>query len=148
MTADDEMHAVREWYLAHQSLFIRPEQRLTHHILLTFDDDREEIFNAISDLHQQLLVSPATFPGLALRHSHCPSALENGRLGWVSRGLLYPALDAALFALNAGQLSAPIETELGWHLLWCEAIRSPEPMPEADALGKARAYLLHRHSHQ
>ena len=137
-----EPEAVRAWYVTHKALFVRPEQRLTHHILLTVSDDsRDEMYAQIKALLHTLTASREEFADLALRHSHCPSALEGGRLGWVSRGLLYPELDAALFMLERNTLSEPLETELGWHLLWCEDIRPPEAMAEVDALQKAREYL-------
>lgn len=137
-----EPEAVRAWYVAHKALFVRPEQRLTHHILLTVnDDDRHAMYAQIKELLHTLTASREAFADLALRYSHCPSALEGGRLGWVSQGLLYPELDASLFLLECNALSEPLETELGWHVLWCEDIRPPEAMAEVDALQKAREYL-------
>lgn len=139
--------AVRAWYLAHKAMFVRPEQRLTHHILLTVNDDasdRDAMLAQMRTLLHTLAASREAFAELALRHSHCPSALEGGRIGWVSRGLLYPELDVALFSLGRNALSEPVETALGWHLLWCEDIRPPEAMAEAEALEKAREYLQKR----
>jgi peptidyl-prolyl cis-trans isomerase C len=55
--------------------------------------------------------------------------MEGGRLGTLNRGQLYPALDAALFELAAGQLSGVLESELGFHLLLCEAIHPAKSLP-------------------
>ncbi len=47
----------------------------------------------------------------------------------------------ALFALAENALSAPVASELGWHLIWCEAIRPAAPMTPEQALESARDYL-------
>ena len=136
-----DLSTVQAWYLRHQTQFMRPEQRLTRHLLLTVDGDREAVHQRILGLYRQINASRDAFAPLAHRHSHCPSALEEGRLGWISRGLLYPQLETALFSLAENALSLPIASELGWHLLWCEAIRPAAPMEPQQALESARDYL-------
>lgn len=132
---------VQAWYLHHQAHFMRPEQRLTRHLLLTVDGDLEAVHRQILGLHQQISTSRDAFAPLAQRYSQCPSSLEGGRLGWISRGLLYPQLETALFSLTENALSPPVASELGWHLLWCEAIRPAVPMEQQQALESARDYL-------
>lgn len=132
---------VLAWYQQHQDKFMRPEQRLTHHLLLTVNDDRDAMRRQAMQFFRDIQTSRDAFARLAKRHSHCPSALEGGRLGWISRGLLYPQLESALFALAENGLSAPVETELGWHLLWCERIRPPQPVAREEALEKAREFV-------
>ncbi|HCI6178172.1 TPA: nitrogen fixation protein NifM [Klebsiella quasipneumoniae subsp. quasipneumoniae] len=134
--------AVQAWYLRHQAQFMRPEQRLTRHLLLTVDGDEQAVYSRIQALHGQIAASREAFAPLAQRHSHCPSALDGGRLGWIGRGLLYPQLEEALFALTENALSAPVASELGWHLVWCEAIRPAAPMTPEQALESAREYLI------
>jgi len=139
---------VLAWYQQHPEKFMRPEQRLTHHILLTVDGDREELRRQAMQFYRQIQTSREDFFRLAQRYSHCPSALEGGRLGWISRGLLYPQLETALFALADNAVSPPVETELGWHLLWCEGIRPPQPMAQAEAMDKAREFLWRQSQQQ
>ena len=131
-----------------QEKFRRPEQRLTHHLLLTVDDDSESVRRQAMQFYRDIQAAREVFPRLAKRYSHCPSALEGGRLGWISRGLLYPALESALFALPENGIAAPVETELGWHLVWCERIRAPQALPQTEALEKARAFLWRQHQQQ
>ncbi|MEI7265968.1 nitrogen fixation protein NifM [Pectobacterium versatile] len=134
---------VEHWYQRHTARFCRPEQRLTRHILLTTgDDDAEAVNRQLLVLHRQLQSDTAAFATLAERHSQCPTALEGGLLGWVSRGLLFVPLDQVLFTLHEGELSAPVVTDIGWHLLLCEAIRPEMPMAQEDALAKAYDHLL------
>lgn len=143
----DDM-TVLAWYERHQEKFMRPEQRLTHHLLLTVDDDRTTAHRQVMQFYREIQAAREVFPRLAKRYSHCPSALEGGRLGWISRGLLYPELDAALFALPENGIAAPVETELGWHLIWCESIRAPQRLSQTDALEKAREFLWRRGQQQ
>ncbi|VTO24747.1 nitrogen fixation protein NifM [Klebsiella variicola] len=77
---------VQAWYLRHQAQFMRPEQRLTRHLLLTVDGDDQAVYSRIRELHGQIEASREAFAPLAQRHSHCPSALDGGRLGWIGRG--------------------------------------------------------------
>lgn len=139
---------VLAWYQQHQAQFMRPPQRLTSHLLLTTDGDDAAVQRQIRRFHRDISHAREAFRHLAQRYSHCPSALEGGRLGWISEGLLYPELDAALFTLAENGLSAPIETSLGWHLLWCEAIRDAAPMAWEEALPKARSYLIRQYQQQ
>ncbi|WOA53258.1 nitrogen fixation protein NifM [Dickeya solani] len=132
---------IRRWYRQHADRFCRPEQRLTRHLLLTVDGNRPAVDQLMAGVLRQLRTGPDGFASLAQRHSHCPTALDGGLMGWVSRGLLFPALEHCLFTLAAGELSEPVETELGLHLLRCEAIRPAVPLPEAEALAKAGDYL-------
>ena len=127
--------------LAFADIARQAPQRLTRHLLLTVDNDREAVHQRILGLYRQINASRDAFAPLAQRYSHCPSALEEGRLGWISRGLLYPQLETALFSLAENALSLPIASELGWHLLWCEAIRPAAPMEPQQALESARDYL-------
>lgn len=127
------------FYRAHAGRFARPERRSLRHILLTCADAAEKraARELLAGLRARLVDAPA-FGAAALRHSHCPTALDGGRLGTLARGRLYPELDAAAFALAAGGLSAPVETEIGLHLLRCDAIH-PAAAP---AFAEVRARIL------
>ncbi|MEG3131101.1 nitrogen fixation protein NifM [Pantoea cypripedii] len=132
---------VLAWYQDHQEKFMRPEQRLSWHLLLTTENEGAAIQHQIQQFHQQISASRQAFSTLAQRYSHCPSALEGGRMGWISRGLLFPELDRVLFQMKPNGVSPPIETALGWHLLWCELIRPPVPMEREAALAQVRTLL-------
>lgn len=111
------------FYHLHPERFTQPERRELRHILLTFTDAAEgQAAQATLQALRASLTSQAAFAAEALRHSHCPSALEGGRLGWAIRGQLFPEVEAAAFALAAGELSPVVGSEMGWHLLRCDAI--------------------------
>lgn len=117
----------RLFFELHKDQFTHPERRAARHILVTVNDDfaenRSDAARArIEHLAAKLGGRSNRFASLARKHSECPSAMEGGRLGTVPRGQLYSALDAVLFALPEGGISAPVESEMGFHLLWCEKI--------------------------
>ncbi|WP_295408761.1 nitrogen fixation protein NifM [uncultured Thiocystis sp.] len=111
----------------HRERFITPERRAARHILITVNDDfadnrREAALARIATVAAQLKGQAQRFGALARQYSECPTATEEGRLGAVTRGQLYPELDTALFLLAEGEISGVLESEIGFHLLLCERI--------------------------
>lgn len=113
-----------------------------HHILL-FNRSRAE------RLHADILAEPqdkrfAAFKNLAARFSRDPvSAGAGGDLGLLWEGQMMQAFDDALFAASPAEVSAPVKTELGWHLLWVKAFHHDPVAPLCekwlnDAAAKAR----------
>lgn len=122
MNAPTDTDAER-FYRLNPERFARPERRTLRHILMTFDtpEARQQCARQLAALAMQLRAG-ADFATLALHHSQCPTALEGGLVGSVPRGQLFPQLDEALFALDVGELSAVVETQVGLHLVRCDAI--------------------------
>jgi peptidyl-prolyl cis-trans isomerase SurA len=91
------------------------------HILVRVTEDRSEAKarERIEQLHQQLLHG-AGFAELAKRYSEDAHAEASGAMGWVAQGELLPELDAVLFGLKVGELSVPVQTRLGFHLVRVE----------------------------
>ncbi|MGA0715732.1 MAG: peptidylprolyl isomerase [Gemmobacter sp.] len=57
------------------------------------------------------------FAELARRHSIDGAAVRGGDLGWFGPGVMVPAFEAAVMALQPGQVSEPVQTQFGWHLV-------------------------------
>lgn len=130
------------YYHAHFDKFRHPERRDAFHILISINPDfpentRERALERMQTIAERLARKPHLFEELAGRHSECPTAMRGGRIGLVRRGQLFPSLDSALFRLGAGQLSAVVESEMGFHLLWCRRIEPPHTL----ALNKATATI-------
>ena len=118
------------YYRLHPEAFNRPEARRLRHILMTFSSAQEK-----SRIHDQLtrqretLKTSEDFAQAALRHSQCPTALDGGQLGVVKRQQLYPELEPAAFALNPHEISLPVESPIGLHLIRCDEILPSGPRP-------------------
>lgn len=88
------------------------EQVHAFHILV---EDQETVQNI-----QQKLIENATmdnFMALAKEHSRCPSGQNGGNLGAFGRGQMVKPFEDAAFGLEPGQLSVPVNTQFGWHLI-------------------------------
>ncbi len=139
----------RLYYEFHVDRFLVPEQRTARQILITINDDfvenrRRAAQSRIRAMAAKLKRGPNRFADQARKHSECPSALEGGKLGNIRRGQLFPELDSALFSMAEGAVSDVVETEVGFHLLWCEKIIPARAIPFAKAEPRIRALLEER----
>lgn len=95
------------------------EQRRAAHILIEAGDTRssDEARARIEELREQLAKGEG-FAELARTASEdIGSAADGGDLGFAAAGVYDPAFETALFALAEGQVSEPVRTEFGWHLI-------------------------------
>lgn len=117
----------RLYYERDADRFALSERRRLRQILITVNDDIKENQRDVARLRIETIAAelkqdPNRFSDYARRYSECPSALRDGKLGDVQRGQLYPSLDVALFSMSEGTVSDPIETEMGFHVLWLERV--------------------------
>lgn len=137
------------YYYVHPEKFERPETRTVRHILITvnpqFPENTLEVARQrIGEIARRVQQKPHRFAEQAKKHSECPTAMQGGMLGTVDRGRLYEQLDPVLFGLKEGQVSDPVQSELGFHLLYCETVHAAGTMPLAEARSKIREVLLKR----
>ena len=91
------------------------EQRRAAHILIESGSD--EALSRIEALRQRL-DKGEDFAALAREASEdTGSAADGGDLGFAGPGVYAPEFEAALFALKKGEVSEPVRTEFGWHLI-------------------------------
>ena len=72
------------------------------------------------DACQQLkdeIVAGADFAELARKHSQCPSSAQGGDLGEFGPGQMVPEFDKVVFSNEVGEVSDPVQTQFGWHLV-------------------------------
>lgn len=58
-----------------------------------------------------------SFAKVAQEKSLCPSGKKGGDLGFFGRNQMVRPFELAAFALQKGQISAPVKTEFGWHII-------------------------------
>jgi peptidyl-prolyl cis-trans isomerase D len=115
ITEDDLIAA----YEADKAAAVLEEQRDSRHILLAVNDERslESARSGIVELTRRI-ENGEDFAELAEEYSDDPgSASQGGELGPVGQGLFAPEFEEALWALEEGGLSEPVETEFGVHLI-------------------------------
>ncbi|HEX7647043.1 MAG TPA: peptidylprolyl isomerase, partial [Noviherbaspirillum sp.] len=71
----------------------------------------------LTELKQRLDNKAATFEDLAKLFSNDLSASRGGDLGWVYPGDTVPEFERAMDALKPGEVSQPVESPFGWHLI-------------------------------
>ena len=81
------------------------------------------------------------FAALAKERSIGPSGPNGGDLGFFTKEAMLPAFAEAAFALEIGGVSAPVQTQYGWHVIRLEARRRREPPPLADIVGDIQEEL-------
>ena len=137
------------YYHMHYDRFKLPETRTARHILITINPDYEEnqkqnAFERILRIKSRLDKKPKRFDEQALKHSECPTAMNGGLLGRVRRGELYPELDQALFSMKEGAISKVIESELGYHIMYCEKVHASGTAALKEAQPKIKQLLEDR----
>ncbi len=126
-----------------------PERRELRHILITVPSDADEatIESArVATLNiRERILSGEDFASLASDLSDDPvSASGGGFLGTIERGLLDPSLEQAAFNLAAGELSEPVRSRFGYHLIEVITIEPAAVPPLEDVAEKLRTELLSR----
>lgn len=104
------------------------EQRRAAHILIEVNDKVNEAqAKAKIDEVQQRLAKGESFEALAKEFSQDPgSAANGGDLGYAGPGVYDPIFEKALYALNKDQVSAPVRTDFGWHLIKLLGVEAPQ----------------------
>ncbi|MBE0506713.1 MAG: nitrogen fixation protein NifM [Marinospirillum sp.] len=144
---------VARFYHRNLDKFTIPEKRRTRHLLITVDENRADagellVLQQMEAIRARLLKRPELFSQLTLQHSQCPTGVEGGQLGLVTPGLLFEALDQALFQMQAEELSPPLRSPLGYHLLYCEAIIPAESKTLEEARPKIIEHLQDKQRQQ
>lgn len=141
--SDDEL---KKRYEEQKQRFVQPEQRLVSHILVNVPK------NATPDQQKAALAkaekiageaNPDNFAKLAEQDSDdLGSKRSGGDLGWLEKGVTNAAFDSALFSLQKGQISKPVLSDEGYHVLFLRDVRSGEAKPFAEVRDQiAKDYL-------
>jgi peptidyl-prolyl cis-trans isomerase D len=126
-TEDD----LRAYYTDNLARFVTNEERKSRHILIAIDEDtnEEDALETILNVHERL--ASESFEAVAKEFSDDPGSADlGGDLGWAEPGLFVPEFDKVLFALEVNELSEPVKTEFGYHLIRLDELKE----------GKQQAY--------
>ena len=121
---------LRQIYDAEAQEFREEEQRLVRHILLEgAAGDNTAAIDQASELIYRLN-SGEDFAHLANEFSaDIGSASQGGDLGWISRGATVPAFESVAFTLSEGEISEPVESEFGVHIIRVDEIQAEKAKP-------------------
>jgi peptidyl-prolyl cis-trans isomerase C len=100
---------VKNYYDQNKDQFKTGEQVKASHILVKTEAEAKAI--------KARLDKGESFEALAKAKSTCPSASRGGDLGWFGKGVMDPDFEKAAFALKDGEVSGPVKTKFGWHII-------------------------------
>ncbi|SEG00860.1 SurA N-terminal domain-containing protein [Marinobacterium lutimaris] len=126
------------------------EERDARHILIDITADRDEdaALAKAQELRQEI-VDGADFAEVAKRESgDLGSAQEGGELGYNGRGVFVGPFEDALFDLEPGEVSEPVRTEFGYHLIQLENIRETSAPTLAEAENDLREQVAEEAAEQ
>ena len=120
---DEELQAAYQKEIANLS-----EQRRAAHILIEVNDKTTEAqAKAKIEEVQARLAKGEKFEALAKEFSQDPGSANNGGdLGFAGPGVYDPAFEKALYALSKDQVSGPVRTDFGFHLIKLLGVEAPE----------------------
>ena len=85
------------------------EKVTAQHILVTHEHEAQDLLKKINE--------GSDFGSLAKDFSQCPSGKDGGSLGEFGKGVMVPVFEKSAFALEVGQVSEPVKTQFGFHLI-------------------------------
>jgi peptidyl-prolyl cis-trans isomerase C len=138
----------RETYLLHKDQYMTPEEVSASHIL--FDPAKHGGSDGALALAKETrakIAAGADFAKLAAELSDDPSSRANGgELGWFDGKKMDPAFSKAAFALaKPGDLSEPVQSSFGWHIIRLDGRRSPKQLSFDQASKRIMAELKQRY---
>jgi peptidyl-prolyl cis-trans isomerase D len=151
--ADDA--TLKQQYEEQKAHYIAPEQRLASHILVKVDKNADAAAQKAALEKAQNIAKDAKsgkdFAALAKADSDdAGSKAQGGDLGWLEKGVTDPAFESALFALKKGEISDPVKSDEGYHVIQLRDLHAEKVRPfeeVKDELAKKYAESQHEHAY-
>lgn len=99
----------------------KDEVHAAHILVSTENMTDEEALELIKSIAEN--ATAENFAELAEQYSDCPSSAQGGDLGWFAKGVMVPEFEQAAFSLNVNEISNPVQTQFGYHLIWLKEKR-------------------------
>ena len=128
-----------------ETYFVTPERVRARHILfmaqegVTKEQDDAARAKAVDVIAQ--LKKGKDFASLAKLSDDKGSGAKGGELGWFTRGQMVPPFEEAVFALKPGEISEPVRTAFGWHVIKLEAREAQRTRSLDEVRGEIRQRL-------
>jgi peptidyl-prolyl cis-trans isomerase C len=112
------------------------EEVRARHILVETEDEAKSLLDQIK--------GGADFATLAKEKSKDPGAAEGGDLGYFTKDQMVPEFADVAFKMYPGQLSNPVKTQFGWHIIKVEDKRAKQPPEFEKVKDQIEAYLARK----
>jgi peptidyl-prolyl cis-trans isomerase C len=116
----------------------RPQEEVrARHILVESESKAKEVF--------ELIAHGEDFGRMAKQHSKDPGSKDDGGdLGYFTRGQMVPSFEEAAFKMQKGDISQPVQSQFGWHIIKLEDRRQRGAPPFDQIKDRIIASLIHR----
>ncbi len=126
---------VKEYFESNKAKFSSPAKADTSHILVETEEECQEIHAKISN-------NEISFEEAAQAHSKCPSKDNGGKLGSYPKGQMVPEYDAVAFNLKKEEISNPVKTQFGYHIIRLKEKQDATEVKFEDVKQQAKNQLL------
>lgn len=143
--SDEELKAA---FAANPNLYAEPETVTARHILVLVKSDapaaeQQKALDKIKEIKTRASAPGADFGKLAAETSDdTASKVDGGNLGTFQRGMMVPEFEKAAFALKVGEISEPVKTQYGYHLIKVEKHQESQPPTFEKAKDKVRYQVM------
>lgn len=136
---------IATFYEKNPDRFQQAESVRAAHILVLVPQEADEKTRAAAKTRAEAALKAAKagqdFAQLARRYSNDASAQRGGDLGFIPKGQMVPAFEAAAFALEPGQVSDLVETQFGYHVIKALEKRPARIVPFVEAAVQIEQFL-------
>lgn len=127
---------VSDYYYENKDQFKAPESVRASHILVESEALAQKVLEELND--------GLSFEDVAKKYSDCPSNQQGGDLGYFSRGKMVPEFEAVAFNMNNEEISAPVRTQFGFHIIKLTDKKPPHQQSFEDVKKSLSQQLLSR----
>ncbi len=133
---DIDSAQVKSYYESHQDEFMQPEQAyytVIKAVKQASAEDEKSVVEKANQIKAQLDAG-ADFAALAEENTEDPSGKgRGGSLGFFAKGAMVSEFDSAVFAMTDGQISTPVKTRFGYHIIKRTGFRKTNELEEVEA---------------
>jgi len=110
---------LRNYYANHKEDYKADERVSLDYVMFSKDPTERdwELIKLEAEEIKRMLDEGDNFEELAMAYSDDASASNGGDLGWFGKGRMVKEFEDAAFALNVGEVSDPVRTQFGWHII-------------------------------
>lgn len=125
----------KSYYDANKDKFVTGPMLNASHILVDNEESAKNIKN-------QIVNNEITFEDAAKKYSKCPSSERGGNLGDFAKGQMVPEFENACFSMNAGDISEPVKTEFGYHIIRLNSKTDSQPINFENIKPQIKEHLI------
>lgn len=125
---------IKDYYENNKEQFVEPATVQASHILVKEEDEINKVKKEIEE--------GLSFEEAAKKYSTCPSNARGGDLGQFGKGQMVPEFEDAAFKMNIGEVSEPVKTQFGYHLIKVAGKNEPTSKNFEEVKGQIGNFLL------